>query len=361
MSARRVVVLTHFPSPYQVELFDAVERLRPGEISVCYLHRSDAGRHWSERTFRHRASFLDEAGALDGALRAAADADFLVLNYYDDRRAVAMLRARERSRRPWCFWGERPGFIHPGLGRLRRRWTLRSLHRSKLPVWGVGAWAIDAYRREFGAQRPYVNMPYFSDLARFTAQQPAPPGAEFVLLYSGSLSRRKGVDLLAEAFARLAAVQPNVRLRLMGRGELEDDVRRRLARVSDRVEWVGFRHWEDLPAVYGSAHLLCVPSRHDGWGLVVAEGLATGLPVIASDRVGAAIDLLRPGESGWSCAAGSIEQLLEAMRDAAAMTPQEWRAKSAAARASVAAHGLAEGARRFVAAVDCGIEAGTAA
>ena len=44
--------------------------------------------------------------------------------------------------------------------------------------------------------------------------------------------------------------------------------------VADRVQFTGFRDWEDLPAEYGKADVLCVPSLHDGWGLVVPEGLA---------------------------------------------------------------------------------------
>ena len=45
--------------------------------------------------------------------------------------------------------------------------------------------------------------------------------------------------------------------------------------------------------------VLCVPSRYDGWGLVVPEGLASGLPTIATGRTGAALDLITTGANGW--------------------------------------------------------------
>jgi glycosyltransferase involved in cell wall biosynthesis len=134
-----------------------------------------------------------------------------------------------------------------------------------------------------------------------------------------------------------------------------------LAPLGGRVEWVGFKPWEELAAVYASAQLLCVPSRHDGWGLVVAEGLAAGLPVISTDRTGAAIDLVRPGTNGWILRAGDGAALAVAMREAAALDASARRAMSAAARASVAHHTLDDGAERFLAAVDCAIEVTAAA
>ena len=117
----------------------------------------------------------------------------------------------------------------------------------------------------------YLNLPYYSNLTRFEASRPAFTNDPVTFLYSGSLSHRKGVDLLARAFLRLAAAHPHVRLKLMGEGRMEPRLRRELASC-DRVEWVGFKDWDELPAVYASAQFLCVPSRHDGWGLVVPEG-----------------------------------------------------------------------------------------
>ena len=76
-------------------------------------------------------------------------------------------------------------------------------------------------------------------------------------MYSGSLIRRKGVDLLAEAFARVAADRPNLRLDFVGTGDMEAAVRSRLAAFPDRVRFFGFRQWADLPGHYHSADVLC--------------------------------------------------------------------------------------------------------
>ena len=79
---------------------------------------------------------------------------------------------------------------------------------------------------------------------------------------------------------------------MIGDGELRESVEQTLRPVRERVEFVGFRDWDELPFEYARADVLCVPSRYDGWGLVVPEGLASGLPVIATDRMGAALEFV---------------------------------------------------------------------
>jgi len=103
-----------------------------------------------------------------------------------------------------------------------------------------------------------------------------------------------------------------------------------------------------LPAEYAAADVLCVPSRYDGWGLVVPEGLAAGLPVIATDRMGAALEFVESGKNGWLIRAGDEEALFEAMREAAVMAPLKLSEVSRRARESVREHTLRNGALRFV-------------
>jgi glycosyltransferase involved in cell wall biosynthesis len=162
------------------------------------------------------------------------------------------------------------------------------------------------------------------------------------------LIERKGVDLVSAGFVRLAQEVPQVRLKIVGEGELRESLERTLRRVGERVEFIGFKDWKELPAEYAAADVLCVPSRYDGWGLVVPEGLASGLPVIGTDRMGAAIEFVESGRNGWLISAGDEEALLAAMRDAALMTAGEILAMGCRARQSVSAHTLQNGATRFV-------------
>jgi glycosyltransferase involved in cell wall biosynthesis len=100
--------------------------------------------------------------------------------------------------------------------------------------------------------------------------------------------------------------------------------------------------------LYASADVLCVPSRYDGWGLVVPEGLTSGLPVIATDRMGAGLEFVRTGENGWLIPAGDEEAILDAMREAVLLSDSQLGQMGQRAQASVSEHTLAHGVERFV-------------
>jgi glycosyltransferase involved in cell wall biosynthesis len=206
--------------------------------------------------------------------------------------------------------------------------------------------AVDEYRREFGVERAYFNLPYFSDLQRFK-RSASHEKSERVFLFSGSLIARKGVDLLARAFVRLASESYSVRLRLVGEGELHKALAQTLRAVADRVEFAGFRDWSELPVEYARADVLCVPSRYDGWGLVVPEGLASGLPVIGTDQMGAALEFVKTGHNGWLIPAADEEAIFTAMREAALLPRNELAELGLRARDSVSMHTLQIGAARF--------------
>jgi len=336
--ALRVFVLTDCPSPYQVELFNEIEAQGQCSLEVGYLRDRDPDRGWKAPEIRHAAVELN----------GGREADLVVFNYYRHASAERLIEERAKSGGPWCFWGERPGFRQPAwAGRLLRRWKLAKLHASTAPIWGIGKFAIDGYREEFGAERAYFNLPYFSDLERFDVAV-RDEKRERTFLFSGALIERKGVDLVAAAFVRLAQEVPNVRLKIVGEGQLRESLVLTLRAVSERVEFVGFKDWKELPAEYAAADVLCVPSRYDGWGLVVPEGLAAGLPVIGTDRMGAALEFVENGRNGWLISAGDEEALLRAMRDAALMPLGELREMGFRALESVSAHTLRNGAMRFV-------------
>jgi glycosyltransferase involved in cell wall biosynthesis len=350
---RSVTVITFSPSPYQVELFDAIAARGEINLHVVYLYTHDRTRHWQTRIPNHSHAFAhDFQGKTEVWRSVVLQPDLLVINYYRHKLAAAAIRTRTAVKRPWCFWGERPR-IHPlsRISSVYRKWKLKALHRSNAPIWAMGHLAISAYKAEFGHARQYVNLPYFSDLTRFEASPNRLNGRSAALrtfLFSGTLSRRKGFDLVVDAFAQLVRDGLPVRLLVMGYGELEYSSRKRLAAARNQVEWIGFRDWEQLPQSYQNADFLCVPSRYDGWGLVVPEGLAAGLPVISTIQTGAAVEFIKQGLNGWLIQPSSQADLYKVMQFAASTTTLQLALMSEQARSSIANHTLTNGVRRFL-------------
>lgn len=92
----------------------------------------------------------------------------------------------------------------------------------------------------------------------------------------------------------------------------------------------------DPVAAYQQSDVLVLPTLHDGFGLVVAEAMACGIPVITTDQCGAA-ECLRQGESGWIVPAADIDALAAAIENAT-QRRRELRAMGEAARRDIEVH-----------------------
>jgi glycosyltransferase involved in cell wall biosynthesis len=121
-------------------------------------------------------------------------------------------------------------------------------------------------------------------------------GEQYVLLV-GAPWRRKGVDVLIQAFLRLAADFPDVKLRLMGhypdREALEE-----LAKASPLIEFLKARPNQETLEIISKATVFALPSRCEGVPRVIMEAMAAGVPVVASDVDGIPV-VVRDGEDGF--------------------------------------------------------------
>ncbi len=357
----RIFVFTYLPSPYQVELFDAVAASGVDlfVLYACQNHETPIAKNWTVPPIAHEHAFADAPGFQVRDMFARMErSDLYVMNYFRHPVAQPLLQERLRSGKAWCFWGERPGAHHRGpLARLYRIMKLWTLRRSRAAIWGIGSWAVEAWRRDFGSGRPYHNVPYFSDLSRFASTREVAAPRPARILFSGSLIERKGVDLLAKAFAVLAHDIPGVHLTLAGVGPMKEELEIISSGCRDAVDFLDFVPWPDLPSVYAKADLLCVPSRYDGWAMVVPEGLAAGLPVLTTDQTGAAHDLIESGVDGWVVPANDGDALLKSLRVAAALTGSQRSVMSQAAAARASTHQLSDGVARFVQAAEASLAA----
>jgi glycosyltransferase involved in cell wall biosynthesis len=140
-------------------------------------------------------------------------------------------------------------------------------------------------------------------------------GSETRFLFVGRLIERKGLEVLLHAFERF----PGGELWIGGDGPLSEAATAAAA-ADSRIRVLGHVSAKELPALYAAVDALIVPSLYEPWGLVVHEGLGNGLPVIASDQVAAADDLIEPAVNGYVVRAGSVEALAGAMGELAAWT-----------------------------------------
>jgi glycosyltransferase involved in cell wall biosynthesis len=111
--------------------------------------------------------------------------------------------------------------------------------------------------------------------------------------------------------------------------------------------FAGMLDADELTCMYVAADVFALVSRRETWGVVVNEAMACGLPLVLSDRVGAAGDLLEPGGNGELVAAGDIAAQAAALARLAA-DPALRRAYGTRSRELVADWGYGPSVERFV-------------
>lgn len=205
------------------------------------------------------------------------------------------------------------------LQRLRSM-ILRMLFRRTAAFMVAGRHNADYYRHYGADPRRFFLFPYAIDNERFAAgARLAPPEREamraqygfrpgqVVIAFSGKLIERKDPLTLLDAFAFMRH-RDRAALLFIGDGELRPELERS---ARGDVRFAGFVNQSALPRHYAMCDVFVLPSLYEPHGLVVNEAMACGLPVVASNRVGATGDLVRDGENGFIFPAGNARALAE--------------------------------------------------
>ncbi len=138
------------------------------------------------------------------------------------------------------------------------------------------------------------------------------PEDAIVYLYLGRLNKDKGLQDLAHAFSELSEVLPNAHLLIVGPDEagMKDSLKSNLANHLTNYHSVGFTNKpEDYMA---SADIFCLPSYREGFGSVLIEAAAVGLPAVAS-RIYGIIDAVVEGETGILHQPKNITEIKQAL------------------------------------------------
>ena len=135
-----------------------------------------------------------------------------------------------------------------------------------------------------------------------------------VVLFCAKLQPWKRPQDLLRAFAR--ANVPGSYLVYAGDGPLKSDLETgaKALGIAESTRFLGFVNQSGLPQVYYASDLLVLPSEYEPFGVVVNEMMLCGHGVIVSDRVGAKLDLIREGETGFVYPCGDVDALANLLR-----------------------------------------------
>ena len=157
---------------------------------------------------------------------------------------------------------------------------------------------------------------------------------ENYFLFVGRLAPEKNVGGLIQAYARYRRRGGSLSLVVVGDGPEASPLRQQVVAegLAKSVLFTGLKDTRDIVPYYAFADWFVLPSWLDPWGLVVNEAMASGLPLIVSDRCGCCDDLVEHGENGYTFNPEREDSLAEALLKTQEVTAQQ---RNAMARRSM--------------------------
>jgi len=134
-------------------------------------------------------------------------------------------------------------------------------------------------------------------------------------VYCGRMEGEKRPDIAVAAFIDVAEKIPDWDLVMIGDGNLRQELQASIpAHLRTRILWLGFlADQRQIASVYRNCHALVLSSDQEQWGLVLNEATASGIAVIAADRVGAVPELVQENRNGFTFTTGSKESLSQVL------------------------------------------------
>jgi glycosyltransferase involved in cell wall biosynthesis len=333
----RVAIVTNVLSQYRLPCFEELSARLDGRLTVFTL----------DTDMKHRRYVLASASGDDlsvvplrGIRRSRPPADdkhlnlimpvvrshptLLVLGGWDEPTYILLLAWARLRGVPSMFWVESTASDLPRTAARERfkSFLLQGVSGCITP----GRRAAE-YCRQLGMPEDRIfTAPNATDRKFFSvaAGDLAPRRRElrqakglsgYVVLFVGRLVEAyKGVATLIEACAVLAKRGTTCTLLLVGDGEdASSYASLARSREVEGIRFLGTLAHAELCEYYATSDVLVLPSLGEPWGFVINEAMEFGLPIVASDRVGAAADLLRTGENGYVFPAGDAGALADAL------------------------------------------------
>jgi glycosyltransferase involved in cell wall biosynthesis len=270
------------------------------------------------------------------------------------------------------FKGKIPIFFRGDSTVLNRMSAVRGFARRMFLRWvykhidvaiAVGSNNRDYYRR-FGVPDARIAFaPHAVDTKRFAddagaheeraqqwRQELGIARSARVVLFAGKLISIKNPRLLLNAFV---ASRTAGHLVFVGNGELESRLRAQAGKRGN-VHFLPFQNQLAMPAVYRLGNVFVLPSLSETWGLALNEAMASGRPIVASNKVGGARDLIKQGSTGWMFESDNVAGLTAVLREVLSCNAEVLQAMGEAARresshwsTGAAAHGIERAVLEF--------------
>jgi glycosyltransferase involved in cell wall biosynthesis len=319
-----LTIWMNYPSFYQGDLFRTLIASGEVDLQVVFAKGLTPDRlqlGWQDDLKDYPYSFLDKRQPISHAMRLAWSQRHrihIVNGLWAEPAFAAALLVFAFSGSQYAIYSEAPD---PFMYRSAIKRLLRTCFGKVIVSQATGALpishlAFEFYKRLGMREQDLYPFGYFRSRGRVASRSADPTSRKGIeIIFVGQIIHRKGIDLLVEAMLPLFDEHPDMHLTIVGEGEMIAALQEHIStlKLTERVVFEGVLPPYKIPSRVVQADLLVLPSRWDGWGVVVNEAFSVGVPVIVSERCGAA-DLVHEGSNGYVFRSEDVEDLRTCLR-----------------------------------------------
>lgn len=326
MAKKRLLVVANVPGPNLNDFYDQVSDHSNIEIIVLYCSKKT--KKWKEGVVAskgHPHKFLFNLNIFSKYARFQINPgiikyllfnrpDVVQIQGYNTPTLFISLFILKLFKVPFIYWGEMINRSDTSNKiSLKLKENVVKILNSSERVYVVGTDGVESYKR-LGIQEDLLKkLSYSCDLSKNFAVSLARDKLDkqgFAIVTTSQLVYRKRVDLLIKAFVTLADEFPSWNLNIIGDGNLKDQLTKLIpAKIESRVKWYGYLKKDKHPSVYSESDIFVLASREDGGPMVLPEAMGTGLPIITTNGVATASEIVQEGVNGYIIEKDSLEEL----------------------------------------------------
>ncbi|MFT4803453.1 MAG: glycosyltransferase involved in cell wall biosynthesis [Psychroserpens sp.] len=240
--------------------------------------------------------------------------DFIIINGYTSFVFIFLFLLNKISKNKVCLAIESDTPLSQPKNKFKKKLKTIFLNYIFKPCWVLGFAGGNASHKElfrhYGmAEKKIYFMPMMVDNSKYYPIKTDNTSHKFTFLFVGRVVPNKNIEELLIAFSKWNKNNKGCLLKVIGDGELLAKFKENYK--SDSIAFTGAKNSNDLYVEYQDADVFILPSLHEPWGLVVNEAMCSGLPVIVSNKVGAAYDLVEGKDTGFIFEVGNVEALIK--------------------------------------------------
>jgi len=335
MKIYKICIWTPMLTHHQSAFHDAIVKDGRIDLEVRYFEKISQARlalGWEDK--KCTKSFEKRVDTLNDALESVSNFNKRVHiisgNGYDFTKELIAYCIKSNLK--WVNWTERNGgglfkllrensslfeIFFPTYQRLYNRKFSGQIEKHALGVFVSGVKAEEDYLKR-GVSKEKIKHLYYAlnslEKTTSTPKELKENKFKYNFIYVGSLSHRKGTDILLKAYAKLDNNEWG--LILVGKDTAKGGYLKlaKKLNINDRVIFTGAIDFNRVNEYLSYSDVFVLPTRFDGWGAVLNEAASLALPLISTDECGAAYHLIENDKNGYIVKVDSIISLMSAMK-----------------------------------------------